>query len=301
MSGRSSCPECGTTLRIRDRSFIGRRVNCPECKTALRITETSGDGQYGIRRLTPDELASHEHARRSRKSPQDKIYVAKAPTSTTFQRLISSPLTAAWLLAIAISVFVAVLALRPKHRLVPAPPPSPIDVTGMPTETLPENIDTDQQPSPAPVGASDPALPVAVAPSPVANPDVVANALEPFNRDAPLPPHLAQAPTDIIPEDEGSTFPPPPPKVDVEGKLTQRLLLYKQSKPVSRRDLLEALQEHLGAPILYDDDDLGRDRLSKTMTFELENTTVGGVLQTITDSAGWTIQIEATGLRLRGE
>ena len=35
--GHCSCPDCGTTLRIRDRTFVGRTVQCPECDVSLVI------------------------------------------------------------------------------------------------------------------------------------------------------------------------------------------------------------------------------------------------------------------------
>jgi len=298
MSGRSSCPECGTNLRIRDRSFVGRRVSCPECKTGLRIVKASDQGEYVIRRLTPDELASQELVRGGKKAPQDKIFVPATSTHSYFQRIFYSPLTAAWLLAAAISVLVAVLALGPKHRFAPARnsavteeiEPTPGAADGE-TDNLQEPVD--------PTSPSAPEPPLETNPPAIVEQIVVVSALEPANLNAPLPHAPVEIPSHIIPEDEGPALPPAPLKVDVEGKLSQKLLLYKQSKPVSRRDLIEALQEHLGAPIFFDDDDLGSESLSKTMTFELENTTVGGVLKTIADSAGWKIEIETTGLRLR--
>lgn len=304
MSGRSSCPECGTNLRIRDRSYVGRRVSCPECKTGLLILEGNEQGEYVIRRLTPDELGSPDHPGRGKtKVIQDKIFVPAASTQTFFQRVMSSPLTAAWLLAIAVSVLVAVLALAPRHRFTASRAlPSPAETEEVP-DTTPN--DAELQPEHEPPSVADPTQPVPETP-PASNPPpvpgapaIVVSALEPANLDAPLSFGPIAVPSHVVPEDENPSLPPPPPKVDVEGKLTQKLLLYKQSKPVSRRDLIEALEEHLGAPIFYEDDDLGTDNLSKTMTFELENTTVGGVIKTVADSAGWKMEIETTGLRLR--
>ena len=300
MSGRSSCPECGTNLRIRDRSFVGRRVSCPECKTGLRVVKANDQGEYVIRRLTPDELASQELVRGGKKAPQDKIFVPAASTHSFLHRVMYSPLTAAWLLAIAISILVAVLALAPKHRFAPGRNSIPVEETkSTPGAADGETEEVQETVEPNAPSVSEP--PPETSPPPIMEQNVAVSALEPVNCNDPLPHAPAEIPSHVIPEDEGPTLPPAPPKVDVEGKLSQKLLLYKQSKPVSRRDLIEALQEHLGAPIFYDDDNLGSESLSKTMTFELENTTVGGVLKTIADSAGWTMEIETTGLRLKRE
>ena len=118
-----------------------------------------------------------------------------------------------------------------------------------------------------------------------------------MNVDGPLP--WSPNPNGIDIVSEPPALPrPPPAKIDVEGKLRQKLVSYKQTKPVSRRELIEAMQEHVGAPIRYDNDELGAVNLDKPVTFELANTTVGGVIKTIADAAGWEINIEATGLRL---
>jgi len=58
------------------------------------------------------------------------------------------------------------------------------------------------------------------------------------------------------------------------------------------------MEEHLGVPIFYDRDELGSERLDQTITFELENTTLGGVIRKIAESTGWQIQVEEKGLRL---
>ena len=52
-------------------------------------------------------------------------------------------------------------------------------------------------------------------------------------------------------------------------------------------------------PIRYDNEDLGNVDLEKTVTFELENTTIGGVINSVADAAGWEMIVEATGLRLK--
>ena len=125
MSGRSSCPECGTILRIRDRTFVGRRVSCPECKTTLRIESEDDRGGFVTRQLTAGELAaieqSHRAANAAKGSP-NKVLLSPPPARSFIGRLIDSPLTAAWMLAIAVSSLIAVLALAPKSRFTAARP-----------------------------------------------------------------------------------------------------------------------------------------------------------------------------------
>ena len=87
-------------------------------------------------------------------------------------------------------------------------------------------------------------------------------------------------------------------KIDVEARLLQKLVLYKQAVPAKRSELIEAMEEHLGVPIFYDREELGPERLDQTITFELENTTLGGVIRKIAESTGWQIQVEEKGLRL---
>ena len=118
MSGRSSCPECGTILRIRDRTFVGRRVNCPECKTGMRITTEDAQGDFVARRLTPDELASsNQRFQDEAKRRADKILLPTPQRRSLWGRLLDSPLTVAWLLAIGVAVFVAVLAEHQREML----------------------------------------------------------------------------------------------------------------------------------------------------------------------------------------
>ncbi|HUG93241.1 MAG TPA: hypothetical protein VML55_20535, partial [Planctomycetaceae bacterium] len=39
------CPHCATTLRVRDRKFIGRQIACPDCRQPIEIV---ADGPRGL-------------------------------------------------------------------------------------------------------------------------------------------------------------------------------------------------------------------------------------------------------------
>ena len=127
--------------------------------------------------------------------------------------------------------------------------------------------------------------------------NIPVSAVDPANVTETHPESGGDVTVDAMPE-LASEIPVLSIKRDVKTKLAQKLTSYKQTKPVSRRDLIEALQEQLDAPILYDNDDLGTEDLDKTIKFELEKTTVGEVIQKVADLAGWDVHIEESGLRL---
>lgn len=283
MTGRSSCPECGTILRIRDRSFVGRRVNCPECKTTLRIETANDDGSYAMRRLTESEIV---HSSSSIPAPSANVDGTQLPrpVRSVVSKWINSPLTAAWLLAIAAMALIAVLTLSPKiRRAAPRSSSVPIETPASTESTPAPEVATEVQPQPSTKPEVVPQE------QPAGDVSVSVSALEPANIDGPLP-----WPPVPIP-----SAPQRPQKIDMESKMTAvRYPLYKQSKPIRRRDLLDSLQEQLGAKIYYDNDDLGAAGLDSTVTFELQNSTVGDVIKSVADGANWDLSIEDTGLRL---
>ena len=298
MPGRCSCPDCGTILRIRDRSFAGRRVNCPECKTALRISNQNEHGDFVARKLTPDELATSDHNGRNKNSPPDKILVPTPLTRSFIGKLIDSPLTAAWLLAVAISALVAVLVLAPKHRFAarPAPTINGKDVAVEPPgDKAPEELQA-VEPEAAPLidirtpGTKTERNQVTISVS----------ALEPANIDGPLPSLPVVISPEIKQEQPAVDLPPRPPQKDVKKNMVFEFEEYKQMKPISRRELIATLREHLDAPIEYDNDDLGADELDKKVTFEFDKKiSLGDLIKAVTEPAGWRIEIEPAGLRIR--
>ncbi|MEI8019342.1 MAG: hypothetical protein WCH39_14150 [Schlesneria sp.] len=298
MSGRCSCPDCGTILRIRDRSFVGRRVNCPECKTALRISNQNEHGDFVARKLTPDELATPDHARRGKSAPPDKILVP-APTAHSFiGKLIDSPLTVAWLLAIGISAFVAVLVLAPKHRFAARPVPTinGNDAAVEPTQDhAPEQLQAVEP-------VADPSIVVQTSGTKAESDQVTTSvsALEPANIDGPLASLPLTIFTDTKQEQRAVILPPRPPQNNIKESLVFEFAEYKQTKPVSRRELIVTLCEHLGAPIEYDKEELGADELDKKITFEFDKRiSLRDVIKAVTEPAGWQIEIEPNVLRIR--
>ncbi len=296
MAGRSSCPECGTILRIRDRSFVGRRVQCPECKTALRVDLANEEGGFVTRRLTASEAAHGESTRQGSNKPPDTKSSSALPLRSTLSQFIASPLTAAWMLAIAVSALIAVVTLSPKFwfaktRTASVRSESVLTIDSIPTNTVPTIGPTSVSGDPTSVGTE--------IETPLVTDDDqgFASALEPANVDGPLtwPP-----PVNVIDmaNEQPAAMLPVPVRIDINSKMAQPFLKYSQPN-VRRRDLLEALQEQLGAPLRFDSQELGSAKLDETVSFELENTTMGGVIKTVADAAGWEIRVEDTGIRLR--
>ncbi|WP_083842993.1 hypothetical protein [Schlesneria paludicola] len=291
MTGSSSCPDCGTILRIRDRSFVGRRVSCPECKTPLRIESFDEDAGFSIRKLKPEELKNVGRGRKPQGHPQPPQKSPQITVGARFARILSSPLTAACLLLIGMIAFFIVLRFKPKLRLF-SPRTTPVRVIPeSPSETITPMAPRDfDDPEPLASAGTDPVV------SQFIDDSESLSALEPANTDGPL----IWPPQQTTPEQTNPSVTPTPAPVviDVVGKMAQKLVSYKQPK-VSRRHLIEALSEYLGAPIRYDADELGTDQLEAHVSFELKNTTVGDVIRAVAQEASWQIEIETTGLRLR--
>ena len=291
MTGNSSCPDCGTILRIRDRTFVGRRVSCPECKTPLKIESFDDDAGFAIRKLQPAEL---KHVSRRRKNQVEISSSAKPPQATFvtwLSRTLSSPLTAACLLLAGMVAFFAVLMFNPKLRI--------FTVRTTPVQVIPEGvpIEVETPPEPIPLVTPAPVEPAfaELTVSSFIDDSESLSALEPANLDQPiLWPPVPSGSEPVIPP---TATPPKPLAIDVVGKMAQKLVSYKQPK-ISRRHLIEALSEYLGAPIFYDADELGTVQLEEQVSFELKNTTVGDIIKAVADEAGWQIKVEPTGLRL---
>src|SRR4029078_6033977 len=41
---RCVCPQCGTTLRVKDRAYLNRPIPCPDCRTPLVLKATADGG-----------------------------------------------------------------------------------------------------------------------------------------------------------------------------------------------------------------------------------------------------------------
>jgi hypothetical protein len=308
-SGQCSCPDCGTILRIRDRSFAGRTIDCPECHADLLI-EIDENRTYSARHAPTEQKPGS--------APQLAAAAARVHVALV-QRLASaakSPLMLAWAIGIGLTAFFAIVTLRPTVRFQP----KPVARLQMPASADPESSKTEESekrpPSTSASIASDASdasdhsptteasLPETTTktekPMPVGTP--TENTSKPDSV-PPLPltttptPPVAIAPPATPAIAPPKPEPPPPVKIDVESKLKQRLVAYKQTKPVS--EVIETIKEMLGVPIDFDIDELGRKNLDKPVTIELEDTTVGGVLNAVLDGAGWRFVIEDNGIRLK--
>jgi hypothetical protein len=119
-------------------------------------------------------------------------------------------------------------------------------------------------------------------------------AVEPLDT-APLPPADLPAPEE----------PPEPvdtkPKIDLNAALAQRLLRFRQGRSVPRRELLDLVEEMLGAPIRYDRASLGEaaEALEQAITLDLQDVTVEDVLRRVLDQSDLTYEREGDGVRLR--
>lgn len=287
--GQCSCPECGTILRVRDRSFIGREIECPDCQAKL-IIKLTDDRELIAERPTVEKP-------KKKKPLQSSVSAATPPTPGIAAKLLDvvrSPLALAWGLGIGITAFVAIMLLRPAVRLRPAvKDPSQSVVVAPEPKPSPTTIDE----SPADLPATTP-MPTDPPAEPTENPivaDTKAAAVVDPPTQTPTPP--------ATPEVKPEPAPKPMPvvvKLDIEAMLAQKLKSFETpAQPKSRREILELVEELLGAPIRYDADELGQKNLDRSISIDLENTTVGGVLKVLLDSAGWEYIVEDSGIRLR--
>lgn len=294
--GHCSCPECGTTLRIRDRSFVGRQVDCPECQAKLVISQ---DAERNLIAERPREPEVKKPA--APKKLVAPVVQASSSVGRKFGDLVRSPLVIAWALGIGITSFVAIMMLRPAVRFrppgdKPSPesvakqndPPSPVKEQNVkPLEVTPEGTSTtDANPTiPTQDSVADTRPQADVKPAEVPSAVDVANA-------NPAATEKVTTPPPPIP------VPARPVKIQVEDLFKQPIKGFATSTPKSRKELIELVEEMLGAPIRYNREELG-DGLNRTMSISLESTTVGGILKVILDSAGWDYVVEDDGIRLK--
>lgn len=293
--GQCPCPDCGTTLRVRDRSFIGQLIECPECQVKLVI------------KLDDESNLVAEPPKPATETPNPLVQRLAIPAArirsawgTKLAEFAHSPLVLAWALAIGVTAFAAILMLRPTVRFRTSSRDSSSPTVVTPPDHSP--VVDDKQPSPLSDPAPNETLPTGTTPDPEIRsesgpnsdtpepvPAVVPSAEKPDNVEAIAnqPAELPAAPV------------PAPVKVDVEALLAQRLQKFETSQPVSRKQIIELLEEMLGAPIRYDPEELGDKDLERRISIDLDTTTVGGVLKVVTDAANWEFIVEGNGIRLR--
>jgi len=93
---------------------------------------------------------------------------------------------------------------------------------------------------------------------------------------------------------------PPAPKVDVSTALAQRVARSEQSKPVPLRDVLNWLEELATVPIRGDRHEIPDldDLLQTPVSWELENTTVAAILETVLGAARLNYQVKPDAIQL---
>ena len=320
--GHCSCPDCGTILRVRDRSFVGRTVPCPECRTAL-VIELDPDQHVVARKPVVDKAAINRTAALTKSSSSGISVVSDSGLGTTnsprtpsrwsesLRRVSNSPLAMAWALAIAMTALVFVAMTRPSVRFRPpnqvppghsSPPESINDQPLVPEESHLRQSNPEGGPNGnAPVETPSPSE---------LSPSIAADATRPANA-----PELTFSPISETTENGNSGHKPlvavpspnrvqpvaaPPPKIDFDAALQQRLSLFEQPIPASRRALIESIEEMLGAPIRYRGEDLGEQNLDKLVTVrKLENPTLRVILKAVLDPAGWEFVTTDTELRIQ--
>lgn len=287
--GHCSCPECGTTLRIRDRSFVGRQIECPDCQAKLLISVDAERNVIAERVRQPDV-----------KKPVTPPVVAPAVKAGTavgrkLGGLLRSPLAIAWALGIGMTAFVAIILLRPNVRLRPAAEKPAVPVAA--NESIKPPAPPAQDETVEPI-AEEPITPPETA-TVVTPPAVVKAGPESDTRPEEVPSAVNPASAKPIAPAVALPTAPVPVKIQVEELFKQPIKAFSTGKPLSREELIEVVEEMLGAPIRYDREKLGAKDLDRTVSITLEGTTVGGVLKALLDSAGWDYVIEDDGIRLK--
>lgn len=292
--GQCSCLECGTVLRVRDRSFVGRVIACPDCGTELLITQN--DNRELVAQV-PQRTANATAAARATTSP------VRPRLRSHIEALVRSPLVLAWLLAAALTAFIAIQLLRPAVTFRPPPTPGP----PIPLRSSASaSTETPATPSPAAVDPSTPAdasaeprrVPpaesgVAMTTTPAAVPETPMT--EPAVPPAPAAvPEAGPKPAPAPPRDPA----PPLPARNIAESLQLNLVTFRTDRPNPRKTLLIQVGELAGVPIRYSVEELGAAELERAISLDLKETTVEGVLKAIAEPAGWRFELQGDAIHL---
>jgi len=297
--GQCPCPACGTTLRVRDRSFVGRKIECPDCRVKL-LLKLNDDREFEAEVVTSEDEKPQPSAKRAQSRPK-----ATDRPARSFSDALLSPLVVAWALGIGLTAFVAIMLLRPAVRFRPLSS----DNVPQATETQPVNEpapQTNTETTEVAVQSSVP-TPPSIAEKPIA-PDVPPMPVEkqPNVPDTEKPATVVATP---MPETPMPAVTPvtqkpavvSPPKVNLDDVLKQRLTGFATSskKPNRRLDLIEQLDELTGHRIKFDREELGEKKLMQPVSISVEVITVGALLKLVLEPAGWEYVIEDDYLRLK--
>jgi|GEM_PF-5619556 len=279
---RCVCPQCGTTLRVKDRAYFNRPVPCPDCRSLLVIVALADDTLEA--RLAENSAADPRELPRPAATRSN--LAGKSPDWTP------NVVAVSWLAALLVAISIAGVAFWPKStRRLPV-----VEVNSEPVRTEPTAVSVDVPPVELPV--DEPQFPVAkLIPDQPVEPLIMPESVV---DDPEFPPADAAlvAAAEVVME-----LPPEKslPRIDLETALAQPLLEFRQIRAVPRTELLELLEEMLGAPIRYGREELGTSAnlLDQSISFDLQNIHVADVLAKVLEGTDLTSEREPDGLRLR--
>ena len=288
---RCVCPNCGITLRVKDRSFLGRPIPCPDCRSRLIFTSPDGDQLQVVLVDTPPLVKSGESTRETASAAAGMGRSAKLRA-------------AGWGAALLTAGLVAVLGWRSRPAALPlvaeAQPEAGIGEQGdsPPVGTINDEADpapADEMPTISFESSHDVARKNDAEPEPA---EESGTATAQGSDPSETSPNDEPA---VMPEAKAPVVVAEPPPFDFDKAFAQPLQRFRQAESISRSELLELLSELLGAPIRYDQDQLGglAGALDQKVSLDLSDTTVGKVLDTILEKTGIVYERERDGLRLR--
>ena len=234
-----SCPECSTTLRMKNRSSIERHFDCPECQTSLKVM-TDSRSQLQVQRIIQPQVTSQ---------------IVGTTGWVKIRSLSKSPAAIAGLILF-------VVAASSLFAVIFHGESDPSDaVVAMPTLKV-KQIEKIVQPKTTTKNSKPTLLIVKQVPPPVraiiptrSVPEVL-----------PLEPVIAKIPEDKISK---PLSPQQVEPIDITNKLQQRLLKYDQAVPITFEQFLFQFEELSGVPIYVD------ETISKaTSTFLLQKFSV---------------------------
>ena len=139
---RCACPQCGTTLRVKDRAYLGRPVPCPDCRTLLVLKAVDSD---------------HLEATFAEVSPVEKPIASRPASASTWsdglKRWATNVTVISWAATFVVAMLITGVAFWPKR----SPRPATADFSPVPASVV------DEQSEPAVI---EPGIPVPVEPKP---------------------------------------------------------------------------------------------------------------------------------------
>jgi flagellar hook-length control protein FliK len=297
--GQCSCPDCGTILRIRERSFVGRTVPCPECHLALSI-EWNDEQQVVARKPHEEKPTATKKGFTTSTSiviptdePATDRQAKSSPTKAKASPFRVTPLMMAWALGMAMTTLIVVTLTRPAVRGRSTSSPSkPTVAHGIDNEsvantnTMPSEEDSTNQ-HVAPVNVLAPSNTTDLLPIDALRPENAPELTHSFDVEV-VAGNTASTPDNPAVASPASVQPPnsvvTPPKIEWDQLLKQRFDSFEQATPTSRRELIEFIEELLGAPIRINPEELGEQSLNQRVTVRrLESPQLGTILKSVLD------------------